>query len=148
MSSTKCRLDSYNVQGRGFLLTKGGHRALYSVVVAIWTASASSAAAQFEIDRRVIGDWVKVGTGDRFEVRGDGEVALSFGGQAAVFSGLGSIQRCTEGGANICVSGARLKCAYHYVFSAGGIMTLRLTAGEPAIACTALAGDFRRRAAD
>ena len=132
------------------MFSKSAHRALGLFAITVLIALISSTPnriswAQFQIDSRIIGDWVKAGTGDMLEVRSDGSVFLSLGGQVASFSGAGSIERCIESGANICISGSRFKCAYRYAFSEGGIMNFQFTEGEPISACNALAGDFRRQ---
>jgi hypothetical protein len=56
--------------------------------------------AQFQMDGRLVGTWIKSGTGDRIEIKPDGDINLLLSGTAAPFSGQGSVERCTTGGAN------------------------------------------------
>ena len=114
------------------------------LVSAILVVSMLTANAQLALDRRLIGDWIKVGAGDLIKIHENGDIELFLSGQAAPFSGNGSIARCIEGGANLCLTGRRLKCEYRSSF-AQGKLNLQFRTGSPDIACKAAAGDFRRR---
>jgi len=113
-----------------------------TVVLAIMGAAPCSF-AQFALDERLIGTWIRGGSADRLEIRRNGDIVITFSGQASVFNGLGSIERCVEGGANLCIVGERLKCSYRYVFS-NDIMTLQYRGGLE-LPCATASGDYRRR---
>lgn len=89
------------------------------------------------------GKWLKYGTGDTIEFKSNGDLDLFLSGQAASFSGNGSFIRCTDGGANVCITGNRLKCAYRYAVVQGQL-NLQFRSGAPDVACRAAAGDFRK----
>lgn len=90
----------------------------------------------------LVGKWMKSGTGETIEFKENGDVDLFLSGQAASFSGNGSFDRCTDGGANLCITGVRLKCAYRYALVQGKL-NLQFRSGAPDAACKAAAGDFR-----
>jgi hypothetical protein len=100
-------------------------------------------AQQPMLDARLLGNWLKVGSGDTLRFLPNGDLNASFGGQASGYSGVGSVERCTDGGANLCLSGPRFKCAYRYAFTSDDL-NLQFRSGSPDIACKAAAGDFRR----
>ena len=100
--------------------------------------------SQFSVDERLFGTWSKDGTGELLKISSNGDVDIFLAGQATVFSGNGSIERCSEGGANLCISGPRLKCAFRSAFTQG-VLNLQFRTGSPDIACRSLSGDFRRR---
>jgi hypothetical protein len=99
--------------------------------------------AQGLLDGRLLGNWIKVGSGDTLKFFTNGDLNVSLSGPATVFSGVGSVERCTDGGANLCLVGPRFKCAYRYAFAEENL-NLQLRGGGPAVACQAAAGDFRR----
>lgn len=105
---------------------------------------AKEATSQFVVDERLFGTWSKDGTGELLKISSNGDVDIFLAGQATVFSGNGSIERCSEGGANLCIAGPRLKCAFRSAFTQG-VLNLQFRTGSPDIACRALSGDFRRR---
>ena len=115
------------------------------IVSAISAASILTVNAQSAVDQRVVGNWIKVGSGDRINFQANGDIELFFSGQAAPFSGNGSMGRCIEGGANLCLTGQRLQCNYRYSFTEEKL-NLQFRTGSPAVACNAAAGDFRKRA--
>ena len=102
------------------------------------------ASSQFSVDERLFGTWSKDGTGELLKIFSNGDVDIFLAGQATVFSGNGSIERCSEGGANLCIAGPRLKCAFRSAFTQG-VLNLQFRTGSPDVACRALSGDFRRR---
>jgi hypothetical protein len=104
----------------------------------------NEASSQFAVDERLFGTWSKDGTGELLKISSNGDVDIFLAGQATVFSGNGSIERCSEGGANLCIAGPRLKCAFRSAFTQG-VLNLQFRTGSPDIACRALSGDFRRR---
>ena len=104
----------------------------------------NNANSQFVVDERLFGTWSKDGTGELLKISSNGDVDIFLAGQATVFSGNGSIERCSEGGANLCIAGPRLKCAFRSAFTQG-VLNLQFRTGSPDIACRALSGDFRRR---
>ena len=106
--------------------------------------SINYANSQFAVDERLFGTWSKDGTGELLKISSNGDVDIFLAGQATVFSGNGSIERCSEGGANLCIAGPRLKCAFRSAFTQG-VLNLQFRTGSPDIACRALSGDFRRR---
>ena len=108
------------------------------------TISINYANSQFAVDERLFGTWSKDGTGELLKISSNGDVDIFLAGQATVFSGNGSIERCSEGGANLCIAGPRLKCAFRSAFTQG-VLNLQFRTGSPDIACRALSGDFRRR---
>jgi hypothetical protein len=99
--------------------------------------------AQDALNSDLAGKWIKVGSGDTIDFKGNGDLDLFLSGQAASFSSNGSFSRCTDGGANLCITGTRLKCAYRYTI-AQGQLNLQFRSGAPDIACKAAAGDFRK----
>ena len=105
---------------------------------------AKEATSQFAVDEKLFGTWSKDGTGELLKISSNGDVDIFLAGQATVFSGNGSIERCSEGGANLCIAGPRLKCAFRSAFTQG-VLNLQFRTGSPDIACRALSGDFRRR---
>jgi hypothetical protein len=98
---------------------------------------------QAPLDGRLLGNWLKVGSGDNLRFLPNGDLSVSFSGQATSFSGVGSVERCTDGGSNVCLVGPRFKCAYRYNFTGEGL-NLQFRSGSPDVACRAAAGDFRR----
>ena len=108
------------------------------------TIAINHANSQFVVDERLFGTWSKDGTGELLKISSNGDVDIFLAGQATVFSGNGSIERCSEGGANLCIAGPRLKCAFRSAFTQG-VLNLQFRTGSPDIACRALSGDFRRR---
>ena len=105
---------------------------------------AKEAKSQFSVDERLFGRWSKDGTGEVLNIQQNGDVDIFLAGQATPFSGNGSIERCSEGGANLCIAGPRLKCAFRSAFTQG-VLNLQFRTGSPDVACRALSGDFRRR---
>lgn len=98
----------------------------------------------FPMDDRLIGVWTKVGSGHRIDIKPNGDVHLLFGAEATRFNGMGAIERCTDGGGNLCISGpGTTRCSYRYSFYEGG-MNLQYRGGGPDGACVAASGDFRR----
>jgi len=110
-------------------------------IVALGVCNAAS--AQEAVNSDLGGKWIKVGTGDTIEFKSNGDVDLFLSGQAASFSGNGSFSRCTDGGANVCITGNRLKCAYRYAIVQGQL-NLQFRSGAPDVACRSAAGDFRK----
>lgn len=115
---------------------------MFSTLLSILLAK--EATSQFVVDERLFGTWSKDGTGELLKISSNGDVDIFLAGQATVFSGNGSIERCSEGGANLCIAGPRLKCAFRSAFTQG-VLNLQFRTGSPDIACRALSGDFRRR---
>jgi hypothetical protein len=101
-----------------------------------------SAEVQASWSAELVGKWMKSGTGETIDFKEKGDVDLFLSGQATSFSGNGSFDRCTDGGANLCITGARLKCAYRYSL-VQGILNLQFRSGAPDVACKAATGDFR-----
>ena len=104
----------------------------------------SPAWAQSSPDARLTGDWVKVGTGDQIRIKSNGELELFLSGQASVFNGNGAIEKCTEGGANLCFKAQRVNCAFRFSFLPTSL-NLSFRTGGPDSACKALSGDFQKR---
>ena len=102
----------------------------------------ASAEVQASANAELVGKWMKSGTGETIDFKEKGDVDLFLSGQATSFSGNGSFDRCTDGGANLCITGARLKCAYRYSL-VQGILNLQFRSGAPEVACKAATGDFR-----
>ena len=102
------------------------------------------ASAEFQVsaNAELVGKWMKSGSGETIEFKENGDLDLFLSGQASSFSGNGSFDRCTEGGANLCITGVRLKCAYRYALVQGKL-NLQFRSGAPDVACRAAAGDFR-----
>lgn len=98
--------------------------------------------AQSSSRSELVGKWIKSESGDTIEFKANGDLDLFLSGQASPFSGNGSFERCTDGGANLCITGARLKCAYRYSV-VQGMLNLQFRSGAPDVACKAAAGDFR-----
>ena len=115
---------------------------LFSAILSLFVAKEAN--SQFAVDERLFGTWSKDGTGELLKISSNGDVDIFLAGQATVFSGNGSIERCSEGGANLCIAGPRLKCAFRSAFTQG-VLNLQFRTGSPDIACRALSGDFRRR---
>ena len=90
----------------------------------------------------LLGKWMKAGTGETIDFKANGDLDIFLSGQATSFSGNGSFDRCSDGGANLCITGARLKCAYRYSV-VQGVLNLQFRSGAPDVACKAAAGDFR-----
>jgi len=121
------------------------HAAWHAAVAALVLAAAAAipdASAQYRLDERLIGTWVQAGTSTRISIRKSGEILVDFPGPQSVFNGRGSIERCTEGGANACLTGTRFRCAYRYTFFEGGL-NLQWRGGG-ANPCEAASGDYRR----
>ena len=112
------------------------------VVLSVFCGSAAPALAQASSSSELVGKWMKSGTGETIEFKANGDLDLFLSGQASPFSGNGSFDRCTEGGANVCITGARLKCAYRYSL-VQGMLNLQFRSGAPDVACKAATGDFR-----
>ena len=124
-------------------------RAAWSVAVgavALVTALAGGAPtsfAQFPLDGRLIGTWLKEGTGERIEIERNGDILVTFIGDNEIFNSRGSIERCTDGGASVCLAGTMFRCAFRYTFVTDRRLHLDLRKGgeDP---CGAMRGDYRR----
>lgn len=103
----------------------------------------AQAQTQGLLDGRLLGNWLKSGSGDNIRFLSNGDLNISFSGAATVFNGVGSVERCADGGANICLVGPRFRCAYRYAFAGEGL-NLSFRTGGPDVACRAAAGDYRR----
>jgi hypothetical protein len=116
------------------------------VVLLVGTATAlgQSLLVQLQLDGRLVGMWIRAESGDTIEFRSNGDTVVSLSGQFSMFSGVGAISRCTDAGANFCISLPRSQCAYRYEFL-GEVMNLRLAKGDPFSVCKALAGDYSRK---
>jgi hypothetical protein len=101
----------------------------------------AKSSAQMPLDQRLIGTWIKAGSGDRIEIKPNGDINLLLSGPAAPFSGLGSVERCTAGGANLCITGPRIHCDFRYEFVGGGL-NLQFRSGDKG--CSAISGDLKR----
>ena len=117
---------------------------IYSCFVVLTFVLLSSDRSQAQSSSRpeLVGKWIKTESGDTLEFKANGDLDLFLSGQASPFSGNGSFDRCTDGGANLCITGARLKCAYRYSV-VQGMLNLQFRSGAPDVACKAAAGDFR-----
>ena len=102
----------------------------------------ASAEVQVSANPELVGKWMQSGTGETIDFKENGDLDLFLSGQATSFSGNGSFERCTDGGANLCVTGARLKCAYRYSV-VQGTLNLQFRSGAPDVACRAAVGDYR-----
>ena len=93
------------------------------------------ASAEFQVsaNAELVGKWMKSGSGETIEFKENGDLDLFLSGQASSFSGNGSFDRCTEGGANLCITGVRLKCAYRYALVQGKL-NLQFRSGAPDVA--------------
>ena len=110
--------------------------ALLSVGIMSQAVNAESA-----FDGRLIGEWSKAGSGDRIIMKDNGDADFFLSGQSSVFNGSGSFGRCIDGGGNLCITGARMKCAYRYSF-VQDTLNLQFRSGGPDMACKALSGDY------
>jgi hypothetical protein len=119
-------------------------RKFFTFSLCLGVIFANTAFSQFAVDDKLFGTWSKDGTGELLKISTNGDVDIFLAGQATVFSGNGSIERCSEGGANLCIAGPRLKCAFRSAFTQG-VLNLQFRTGSPDVACRALSGDFRRR---
>jgi hypothetical protein len=100
-------------------------------------------APQGLLDGRLLGNWLKSGSGENVRFSPNGDLQISFSGAATVYNGVGSVERCADGGANICLVGPRFRCAYRYAFASDGL-NLAFRTGGPDVACKAAAGDYKR----
>jgi hypothetical protein len=108
-------------------------------------ASSVCFAQQFILDDRTQGSWVKVQAGHVIELKPNGDVFISFRDNYRSFSGPATLERCSDGGGNMCISSQTLgRCSYRYVLRADGVMNLAITAG--ASTCNELSGDYARQA--
>lgn len=104
----------------------------------------SASFAQSALDPKLTGDWIKVNTGDQIRIRNSGEAELFLSGEASMFNGNGGVEKCNEGGANLCIKLQRVNCAFRYSFVQNAL-NLQFRTGSPDIACKALSGDFQKR---
>jgi hypothetical protein len=102
-----------------------------------------AALAKFEANAPYLGKWSKVGTADTISLDESGDLTVFLSGQASPFSGQGSTQTCTDAGANLCLIGARFRCAFRYSI-VQGILNLQFRTGGPDTPCKALSGEFRK----
>jgi hypothetical protein len=113
----------------------------------IWGAlsltSSTCFAQQFLVDDRAQGSWVKTQAGHVIDLKRNGDVSVNMRGNFRNFSGSGSLERCTDGGGNLCISTEAFgRCSFRYNFRSGGIMNLIKVAG--ANICDELSGDYTR----
>ena len=101
--------------------------------VTLETANASSG---------LIGSWIRQGSGDRLDISRNGDVNISFSGQNSIFNGMGALERSITAGANLCVQGPRVPCAWHYTFTEQKLnMQFRDGLQPP---CDEVSGDYTR----
>ena len=97
--------------------------------------------ADSKLDPALNGPWIKAETGNRIVIKDNSEVDVFLTGQASAFNGMGSVESCSDGGANICFSGERFKCSYRYSFVQKKL-SLQFRKGTPDAACQAIAGAY------
>lgn len=107
-------------------------------------SAAQEHSAPHLLDRRLIGTWIRRGSGSSLEIRPDLQtVYLNFTGQPEVSSGRGSIRPCAKSGGNVCIEKERFNCTFRYSFS-GGELNLQYMEGRTTTACKAATGDYRK----
>ena len=101
-------------------------------------------AQQFGVDDRTGGSWVKNQSGHEIVLKPNGDVSIAMHGQFRNYSGPGSLERCTDGGGNLCISTEAIgKCSFRSSFRADGVMNLAKTKGNNI--CDELNGDYTRQ---
>jgi hypothetical protein len=113
------------------------------LVALVSSAFGSSSQAPLGTYVRLVGQWIKAGTGERIDIERSGDVEIFLYAEHAAFSGPALAENCTLANANLCISGSTLSCAFHYEVVEGDIVNLVLISGNDP--CRALAGDYRRR---
>jgi hypothetical protein len=101
----------------------------------------SQSSPKEQIDQSIIGEWSKAENGNRLVIKSNGEIEVFISGQASQYNGSGSFERCTDGGANMCLAGERFKCAYHYSVVQKKL-SLQFRKGGPDVACRELSGAY------
>ena len=115
------------------------------LLTAVFVFGLGSAFAQTtpkeQIDQSVIGEWAKAESGNRLTIKANGDIEVFLSGPPSQYNGSGSFERCTDGGANMCLAGERFKCAFRYSVVQKKL-SLQFRKGAPDVACRAIAGAY------
>jgi hypothetical protein len=127
----------------GVRCSREGRLRTFLAAIQIVLASTVCLAQQFVVDDRTQGSWIKTQVGHLIELKRNGDVSITMRGTFRNFSGPGALERCIDGGGNLCIATEAFgKCSFRYSFRNDGVMNLSKTRG--ANVCDELSGDYTR----